>query len=404
MKQWIGLILATLVSSIVQGSVAESALSSVVQIQVLDSESQDKSSIGSGFYVSDDGYIVTNYHVVASLVNSPDSYDLKILNDSGESLSGEIIKIDVINDLALINSRVDVSHYLRIAPEEPIQGDEIIAVGNPLDLGQMVVPGTWNGEVSHRFHRLINFSGALNPGMSGGPAVNRQGEVVGVNVAGFGNNLSLLVPLEFVAAMINRDEVRSLSVQLSEQLVDDQRARVSRILEGDWSSEPIAERAAVHEMTNFITCWGASNSDSDDRKTRIVSRSCSTQERIYLAPWFETGEIHFNQVVVSNEALTPRQFEYEISRSLRMGRLSSRSSDVATPLECEESFLQGAYDTYKTVVCVRQYKRYAPLFDVYFKVASEPSDGELFIMTLNMEGVSQSSARSLIDALVEATL
>ncbi len=385
-------------------TIAERALSSVVQIQVLDAESSDKSSIGSGFFVSGQGKIVTNYHVVSALVNAPEAYLLRIIDQSGEYSSGVITKIDVINDLALIVVDQSTDNWLPVAAIEPNQGDDILAVGNPLDLGQMVVPGTWNGAVAHRFHRLINFSGALNPGMSGGPAVNSEGEVVGVNVAGFGNNLSLLVPLEFVVELISSEDNRDLSAQLSDQLVADQAIRVQEILAGNWQSEPIADRHALTELVDFITCWGASNSDNEDRSTRIVSRSCSTQESTYLAPWFETGSINFNQMVVSNETLTPSQFQYEVSNSLRMSRVSPRSNDVASALECEESFLEGNHDVYKTVLCVRQYKRYAPLFDVYFKVASEPKEGELFLTTFNMEGVSKESAMSLIDALVESTL
>ena len=70
-------------------TIAERALSAVVQIQVLDAESSDKSSIGSGFFVSGQGKVVTNYHVVSALVNAPEAYQLRIIDQSGEYTSAD---------------------------------------------------------------------------------------------------------------------------------------------------------------------------------------------------------------------------------------------------------------------------------------------------------------------------
>src|SRR5260370_17484180 len=77
-------------------------------------------------------------------------------------------------------------------------------MGNPLDLGFTIIEGTYNGLVERSYNDRVHFSGALNPGMSGGPTVNGEGLVVGINVATRrgGQLVSFLVPARFAAALL----------------------------------------------------------------------------------------------------------------------------------------------------------------------------------------------------------
>ena len=79
-------------------------------------------------------------------------------------------------------------------------------MGNPLDLGFTIIEGTYNGLVDRTYNDRVHFSGALNPGMSGGPTVSAEGQVVGVNVATRrgGQLLSFLVPARYAAALLQR--------------------------------------------------------------------------------------------------------------------------------------------------------------------------------------------------------
>ena len=63
------------------------------------------------------------------------------------------------------------------------KGERLFAMGNPLDLGFTIVEGTYNGLVDYSYNERIHFSGALNPGMSGGPTVTADGRIAGINVA-----------------------------------------------------------------------------------------------------------------------------------------------------------------------------------------------------------------------------
>ena len=86
------------------------------------------------------------------------------------------------------------------------KGERLYSMGNPLDLGFTIIEGTYNGLVDRTYNDRVHFSGALNPGMSGGPTVTAEGQVVGVNVATRrgGQLLSFLVPARYAAALLQR--------------------------------------------------------------------------------------------------------------------------------------------------------------------------------------------------------
>ena len=97
---------------------------------------------------------------------------------------------------------------LQLRPQgEPLeQGERIYSLGNPLDVGFAITEGNYNGLVQRSFYPRIFFGGALNPGMSGGPALDARGRVIGVNVAKRldAEQVSFLVPAEFARALLDK--------------------------------------------------------------------------------------------------------------------------------------------------------------------------------------------------------
>src|SRR5205807_1245578 len=98
------------------------------------------------------------------------------------------------NDLALVRlDRADRPFFafdVRTAEADLPRGERLYSLGHPLGIGFTIVEGTYNGPVERSYSPRIHFTGALNPGMSGGPAVDGDGRVVGVNVSKqFGGDL-----------------------------------------------------------------------------------------------------------------------------------------------------------------------------------------------------------------------
>jgi S1-C subfamily serine protease len=183
---------------------------SLLQIRTLVEAAGRQSSIGSGFLVSADGLAITNYHVVSQFALEPKTYRLEFARPDGSKGALSLLAIDIANDLAVVRlDGKDLPHLefdpRAVAGELP-RGERAYAMGNPLDLGFTIVEGTWNGLVERSYNERVHFTGAINPGMSGGPAVTGAGKVAGINVAKRldGELVSFLVPASKASALFER--------------------------------------------------------------------------------------------------------------------------------------------------------------------------------------------------------
>ena len=140
---------------------------------------------GSGFFVSGDGYIVTNNHVVDHAVEVE-----VVLDDAAQTtLPAKVIGVDPKTDLALIKVEGSGHPYLKLAAAKPRIGEWVVAVGNPFGLGGTVTAGIVSAEGrdigSGPYDDFIQIDAPVNKGNSGGPTFNLKGEVIGVNTAIF---------------------------------------------------------------------------------------------------------------------------------------------------------------------------------------------------------------------------
>jgi serine protease Do len=137
---------------------------------------------GSGFFVSQDGYVVTNNHVVQNAV------EVQLVTDDGKTLTAKVIGTDPRTDLALLKVNESGNYpFVQLAAAKPRIGDWVLAVGNPFGLGGTVTAGIVSAQGrdigSGPYDDFIQIDAAVNRGNSGGPTFNQKGEVVGVNTA-----------------------------------------------------------------------------------------------------------------------------------------------------------------------------------------------------------------------------
>lgn len=172
-------------------------------------------SSGSGFFFREDGYILTNNHVVK------DANDLTVRTSSGYEYKAKLVGQDPETDLAVI--KVDPEEKITIIPfgnsEDIKVGDWAIAIGNPFPqqgLDRTVTVGVISakgrsqlrfGEETPQFQNYIQTDAAINPGNSGGPLVNLRGEVIGVNAAistptGGSVGISFAIPINMARAVV----------------------------------------------------------------------------------------------------------------------------------------------------------------------------------------------------------
>lgn len=169
-------------------------------------------SQGSGFFVSQDGYVVTNNHVVDKAA------EVQLVTDDGKTLNAKVIGTDPRTDLALLKVTESGNYpFVQLAAGKPRIGDWVLAVGNPFGLGGTVTAGIVSAQGrdigSGPYDDFLQIDAAVNRGNSGGPTFNQKGEVVGVNTAIYspsGGNVGIAfaVPaatVEQVVAALKKD-------------------------------------------------------------------------------------------------------------------------------------------------------------------------------------------------------
>ncbi|MEM7192409.1 MAG: Do family serine endopeptidase, partial [Pseudomonadota bacterium] len=162
---------------------------------------------GSGFFISDDGFIVTNNHVVE------DADDITVTMGDGEKFSAKLIGTDPRTDLALVKVTDKTNEkfpFVSLSDKRPRVGDWVLAVGNPFGLGGTVTAGiisAHNRDIGSGPYDYLQIDAAVNRGNSGGPSFDLDGNVVGVNTAIFspsGGNVGIAfaVPAALVKQVI----------------------------------------------------------------------------------------------------------------------------------------------------------------------------------------------------------
>ncbi len=144
-----------------------------------------QTSLGSGVIIGEQGYILTNHHVVA------DADQIKVVLANGKELNAAVVGTDPDTDLAILQTGIDNLPAIPMGDSTTLQvGDVVLAIGNPFAVGQTVTMGivgaTGRNQLGiNTFENFIQTDAAINPGNSGGALINAHGELIGINTAIF---------------------------------------------------------------------------------------------------------------------------------------------------------------------------------------------------------------------------
>jgi len=171
---------------------------------------QERHALGTGFILSNKGYVVTNNHVIDG------ADEIVVKTSNGKEYKATLIGSDSKLDVALLKIKAKGLQAVKLANSDKLRvGDWVVAIGNPFGLEQTVTAGivSARGRVigSGPYDDFIQTDAAINPGNSGGPLFNSQGEVVGINTAiysrsGGNNGIGFAIPINLVHAVF--DELR----------------------------------------------------------------------------------------------------------------------------------------------------------------------------------------------------
>ena len=170
-------------------------------------DESDNTNLGSGVIISQDGYIVTNSHVISKADNI-----IVMLND-GRKARAKVIGNDVESDVAVIKVDLTGLKPLGFREQSTQVGDVVLAIGNPFGVGQTVTQGIISatgrtGLGINTVEDFIQTDAAINPGNSGGALVDAYGQLVGINTAIFSRSggsmgIGFAIPTEIVKLVMN---------------------------------------------------------------------------------------------------------------------------------------------------------------------------------------------------------
>ncbi|MGE2726147.1 S1C family serine protease [Mycolicibacterium pulveris] len=243
--------------------VAAAVADSVVTVEAV---SDSQGSQGSGVVVDGRGYIVTNNHVIADAASAPDRYEMSVIFNDGKKVVANLVGADPKTDLAVLKvDDVDNLTVARLGDSDKLRvGDEVIAAGAPLGLRStdtqgiisaldraVRIPGEGSDEI---VIAAVQTDAPINHGNSGGPLINMNAEVIGINTAGkslsdSASGLGFAIPANemkhVVETLIRNGEIRHPTLGLTAESVSEpdlSGARVTRVVSGG-----AADRAGVKE-------------------------------------------------------------------------------------------------------------------------------------------------------------
>jgi len=379
----------------------------VVKIEVVETGSAAKASIGTGFYASGGGHIVTNYHVISKLIHTPDRYRIEVTDLSGQPNPATVLGVDVVYDLAVLRTNRRPKGYLTLESKGVDQGTRLYSLGHPRDLGLTIVEGTYNGLLRHTLYPKVHFTGSLNPGMSGGPALTQAGRVVGVNVATEGEQISYLVPAERVFALLERTtkvqdpSANSFLAEVGKQIHANQARYLAGLFLAKTPSVTLGPYSLPTKPTDFFRCWA----DALRRKELpyvAVSHDCSTDDYLFVSSEQSSGIVRFYHQLLSTGELNPAQFFTLYSGQFQAGNTAVfGNEEEVTRFRCQTRNVRTQGGKLKAVLCARQYVKLPGLYDAAFRVATLGARNVGLVTTLSLSGASFENVQTLTRRYIE---
>lgn len=385
----------------------EQSRKSVFQVRVIDLATDEKTSAGSGFYISGEGHLVTNYHVIAEYALDPSRYRVQYIREDGSSGDLKLLDIDVVHDLAVLFNDQKTDTYLRLGNSQMSKGERIFSMGNPHDLGMSIIEGTFNGVMEKALYRKILFSASLNPGVSGGPAINHDGEVIGINVSTMGNDVSFLVPVEFLKALYEKTQAQNTppvtdwKKTIEDQLLTNQDQFINDLAAAEWDHLSIGQMRVPGEVAPSIKCWGRS-ADKEKELMTHVKTSCSSEDSIFLSDEAHTAHYSYWFLEHTTKEMNAFRFYNHLEEDFE-NSFSYRNEDTEffTKFQCHNDFVGIAGQTWKAALCVRQYKKFPRMFDFDLIISTIGEFDRGLMGELTATGVSETGGRSLIRKFME---
>jgi serine protease Do len=272
--------------------------------------------------------------------------------------------------------------------------------------------------VESDFNRRLLFSGAINSGMSGGPAVNANGEVYGINVAKnrSGELVSYVVSAEFARALLARFTALPPSARqtpdflpvMTEQLKQHQDRLQQALFAKPLFTRMLGRYQVPAEVPPLLKCWA--NTTKNDNKLRYVEDQvqCRVDAGIFIDERLYTGTVQMQHLLVSSDELNRLQFQSLINQRYRPAQLGMIRQHL-TADRCVEEFIEHNGLQWRATVCAQAMKKFPGLYDFGVSAISLDANNltdkgmrQALFTAMHLDGVTWDSGMQSVKRYLDA--
>ena len=384
--------------------ILERARPGLVHLKVVSSKSDVEAWTGSGFAIDEHGWMATNYHVVSEVVLKPEIYQLRFITPDGQKGNAQVIAIDVANDLAIIQTSLRPRTHFSLAPGTPVRGEEVFALGFPNRQPVTITQGLYNGQVEGRYVARYHYTGPVNGGMSGGPSLNRNGEVLGINVESRRDSqlVSYLVPAAALSDLIDRTRRQSIVIP-DAKVIETQVSRYAEALieklRTQLGTRTHLGNYLVPDGNELMKCSGGTKLD-EGGEYETTSHFCSPRSDIFLSDDTPDGAyVSIFAMMWRNIKMDPYRFAQTALPSITSKPDTPRVD--TGPFACRYQTLGLKGMRVRAEICVQKFRQFA-LSDYVLKLSTIDRSDHRLSVNVRLNSMPEAVARSFIKSVLES--
>lgn len=384
-----------------QQAVYERVRPSVVEIKIEVKGNHGVSSSATGFIAHRPDLVVTNYHAVSEAIYEPDQHRVTVHARGERKLAARLLAIDVRHDLALLQLDEAIKATpLPLRVEQPVKGESGYSMGKPGGYELGIVAGSFNGMSDKETTPLIVFSGAINSGMSGGPGLDREGRVVGVNVASSTQHqlVGLLVPAQVLSDLIKRStpvvpDNAQLRADIAGQLARFGQLQMQRMDSGLQTRRELGPFTVRGDLADGRSCGTDRNTNPHWRFT-VVAQRCQAAAGLYIMDKRYGGSITSSAFWIRGHDLSALQMASAVERRLYALRTLTDDPTDSDPWRCSERRMNTpAGLTVHLYACRRPVPKLPGLHDYRFRYTPLIAGNDALVASMALSGFDEATAQ-----------
>lgn len=391
-------------AGLTQQALYERVRPSVVEVKIEVKGNHGISSSASGFITQRPDLVVTNYHAISEAVYEPEQHRISIHASGQSKLAARLLAIDVRHDLALLQLEQPLQAApLTLRTNQPVKGENGYSMGKPGGYELGIVAGSFNGMSDNETTPLIVFSGPINAGMSGGPALDREGRVVGVNVASSTQHqlVGLLVPAQVLSELIQRGasaqpDNAQLRADIAGQIARFGQLQMQRMDSGLQTRRQLGPFTVRGDLADGRSCGTDRNTNPHWRFT-LVAQRCQAAAGLYIMDKRYGGSINSSAFWLRGHGLNGLQMASAVERRLYALRTLTDDPTDSDPWRCTERRMNTpAGLTVHLHACRRPVPKLPGLHDYRFRYTPLLAGNDALVASMALSGFDEATAQAAL--------